>query len=365
MEVMGLDLTFWKGKKVFLTGHTGFKGTWTSLILCSLGAEVYGYALSPNTSPSFYNKISHSLDLRNSSLDDIRNIDKLSQSLQEAQPEIIIHMAAQPLVRSSYDAPLETFSTNLMGLVNLLDCARESDSLKVFLNVTSDKCYENKETQDAYSEDDRLGGYDPYSNSKACAELITQSYRDSFFAKTGVGVATARAGNVIGGGDWSLDRLIPDYIRAKYNSLQLSIRNPNAIRPWQHVLEPVVAYLILCQNIYTDPSNYSEAWNFGPNETDIISVSELLAILQNHSESKVNINYEQDSVKHEATLLKLNSTKAKEKLGWHLRWTAEGAIKKTLDWYNAFYQGKDMYNFSLDQFNSYITSSEKTWLQKN
>lgn len=356
MEAMGLDLTFWKGKKVFLTGHTGFKGTWASLILCHLGAEVYGYALPPNTSPSFFNEISQSLDLRSSTFADIRSLDQLNQSLQEAYPEIIIHMAAQPLVRRSYDEPLETFSTNLMGLANLLDCARKVDSLKVFLNVTSDKCYENKETHDAYSEDDRLGGHDPYSNSKACAELITQSYRDSFFAKTGVGVATARAGNVIGGGDWSIDRLIPDYMRAKYSSSSLSIRNPNAIRPWQHVIEPLVAYLMLCQSIYNDPSKYSEAWNFGPNETDIISVSELLTILQNHSEDQVDIKYGQDSVKHEAILLKLNSTKAKEKLGWHLRWTAEDAIKKTLDWYNAFYRGEDMYNFSLDQLNAYITS---------
>lgn len=353
---MGLDLTFWKGKKVFLTGHTGFKGTWASLILCNLGAEVYGYALPPNTSPSFYNEISQSLDLRCSTLADIRNLDQLSQTLQEVRPQIIIHMAAQPLVRRSYDEPLETYSTNLMGLANLLDCARKLDSLKVFLNVTSDKCYENKETHDAYSEVDRLGGHDPYSNSKACAELITQSFRDSFFAKAGVGVATARAGNVIGGGDWSLDRLIPDYIRAKRSSSQLSIRNPNAIRPWQHVLEPVVAYLILCQSIHKDPLSYSEAWNFGPSDRDIISVSELLTILQNHSESKVYIQYEQDLGKHEATLLKLNSAKAKQKLGWHLRWSAEDAIKKTLDWYNAFYQGKDMYNFSLDQLNSYITS---------
>jgi CDP-glucose 4,6-dehydratase len=356
MEVMGLDLTFWKGKKVFLTGHTGFKGTWASLILCHLGAEVYGYALPPNTSPSFYNEISQSLDLRSSTLADIRNLDQLSQSLQVAQPDIIIHMAAQPLVRRSYDEPLETYSTNLMGLANLLDCARKLDSLKVFLNVTSDKCYENKETQDSYSEDDRLGGHDPYSNSKACAELITQSYRDSFFAKAGVGVATARAGNVIGGGDWSIDRLIPDYMRAKCSSSSLSIRNPNAIRPWQHVIEPLVAYLILCQSIYNDSSKYSEAWNFGPNAADIISVRELLAILQNHSENKVDIKYGQDLVKHEAILLKLNSTKAKEKLGWHLRWTAEDAIKKTLDWYNAFYQGEDIYNFSLGQLNSYVTS---------
>ena len=353
---MGLDLDFWKGKKVFLTGHTGFKGTWTSLILNHLGAEVYGYALPPNASPSFFDEISQSLDLRSSTLADIRNLDQLNQSIQEAQPEIVMHMAAQPLVRRSYDQPLETFSTNLMGLVNLLDCTRKVESLKVFLNVTSDKCYQNKETHDAYSENDRLGGHDPYSNSKACAELITQSYRDSFFAKTSVGVATARAGNVIGGGDWSLDRLIPDYIRAKYSSSKLSIRNPNAIRPWQHVLEPVVGYLILCQSVYKDPSRYSEAWNFGPNERDVISVSELLTILQNHSESKVDIQYGQDLVKHEAILLKLNSTKAKEKLGWHLRWTAEDAINKTIDWYNAFYQGEDIYNFSLEQINSYIKS---------
>ena len=356
MEVMGLDFTFWKGKKVFLTGHTGFKGTWVSLILCHLGAEVYGYALPPNTSPSFYDEISQSLDLRSSTLADIRNIDQLSQSVQEAQPEIIIHMAAQPLVRRSYDEPLETFSTNLMGLANLLDCARKEDSLKVFLNVTSDKCYENKETHDSYSEIDRLGGHDPYSNSKACAELITQSYRDSFFAENRVGVATARAGNVIGGGDWSLDRLVPDFIRAKNSSTQLNIRNPNAIRPWQHVLEPVIAYLNLSQKIYEDPLNFSEAWNFGPSDRDIISVSELLVILQNHSESKVDIQYEQVSDKHEATLLKLDSSKAKQKLGWHLHWSVEDAIKKTLDWYNAFHQGKDMYNFSLEQLNSYITS---------
>ena len=356
MEVMGLDLSFWNGKKVFLTGHTGFKGTWASLILCHLGAEVHGYALSPNTSPSFFDEISQSLGLKSSTLADIRNLKQLSQCLQKTQPEIVIHMAAQPLVRRSYDEPLETFSTNLMGLANLLDCSRKVDSIKVFLNITSDKCYKNKETHDAYSEGDQLGGHDPYSNSKACAELITQSYRDSFFSKTNVGVATARAGNVIGGGDWSLDRLIPDYIRAKYSSSQLSIRNPNAIRPWQHVLEPVVAYLILCQNIYNDPSIYSEPWNFGPSENDIISVRELLALLQNHSDSKVDIQYEQNLIKHEAILLKLNSTKAKEKLGWQRRWAAEDAIIKTLDWYNAFYQGEDMYNFSLDQLNSYIKS---------
>lgn len=350
-----LDFSFWKGKRVFLTGHTGFKGTWASLILTHLGARVYGYALTPNTTPSFFDAIKNSLNLTESTYSDIRKINLLNKSLKKSEPEIIIHMAAQPLVRRSYDNPLETYSTNLMGLANLLDCSRKLDSLKVFLNVTSDKCYENKETHEGYSEDSRLGGRDPYSNSKACAELITQSYRDSFFSQSDVGVATARAGNVIGGGDWSVDRLIPDYIRSKYNASVLSIRNPKAIRPWQHVIEPVIGYLILCQKIYSDPLRFSESWNFGPNEEDVISVDKVLSILQDNSaEPRVELKYDQDNIKYESTLLKLNSFKANKFLDWKLKWGVEDAIKKTLAWYDAFYSGEDIHNFSLNQFKSYI-----------
>lgn len=355
LENMVVNKDFWNGKKVLVTGHTGFKGTWLSLILTSLKADVVGYALEPNTEPSFFRAIQDKLNLQ-SHIGDIKDYQHLKTVIDKANPEIIIHMAAQPLVRLSYDDPVETYATNVLGLVNVLDIAKNCRQLKALLNVTSDKCYQNNEWFWGYRESDRLGGHDPYSNSKACAELVTSSFRLSFFDQLNIGLASARAGNVIGGGDWSQDRLIPDFIRAQQNNTSLSIRSPKAIRPWQHVIEPIFGYLKLCEKLYQDPKKYNEAWNFGPNDSDMVDVETVINEMQYHMSQEVNVELNKDESKHEASLLKLDVSKAKIQLQWESRWDFKETIKKTADWYEHYYQHQDIYEYSHTQIKQYFTN---------
>ena len=264
----------YKNKKVFLTGHTGFKGSWLALWLTRLGAEVCGYSLSPNTNPSMFQKLDIGNKISKSIIGDILDSEKLEKAISDFQPEIMFHLAAQPLVRLSYSEPLLTYQTNVIGTLNVLEAARKCSSVKAFVNVTTDKCYENKEIQRGYREDDPMGGYDMYSSSKGCVEIMSSSYRRSFL-KDGYAMATARAGNVIGGGDWALDRLIPDCIRGINDGIDIEIRNPVAVRPWQHVLEPLSGYLLLGQKLLEDGQKYADGFNFGPNEESVLTVAEV------------------------------------------------------------------------------------------
>jgi CDP-glucose 4,6-dehydratase len=340
-----INRSFWKGKKVFLTGHTGFKGSWMSLWLNELGAEVHGYSLAPITTPSLFEaaKISQKMS---STIGDIRDFSSLQKSIQAANPDIVIHMAAQPLVRKSYRDPIETYSTNVMGTVNILEAARSCPNLNVLLNVTTDKVYENKELDFPFKENDRLGGFDPYSNSKACSELVTASYRSAFYNHTEVKVVTARAGNVIGGGDWSEDRLIPDIIRAYSKHEKVIIRNPKAIRPWQHVLESLAGYLELTEHLFKIDKKYLESWNFGPGIEDFMTVGDIVSLM--------GVPFEiQGSDIHEAQILKLDNTQAKTNLSWSSHWNAQTAIQKTFAWYEKFLAGQDAHDLTLAQIRDF------------
>jgi CDP-glucose 4,6-dehydratase len=356
-----VDLNFWQGKSVFLTGHTGFKGGWLSLWLRNLGSRVSGYALAPEVSPNLFNVLRLKDLLVDSQIADIRNFANLQKALLKAQPEIVIHMAAQPLVRYSYSHPVDTYATNVMGTVHLLESLRAVDSVRATLVVTTDKCYENTERLNGYQEHEAMGGFDPYSSSKGCAELVTSAYRQSFFsenksARNYNAVASARAGNVIGGGDWSNDRLIPDAIRAFESGRPLSIRNPLATRPWQHVLEPLSGYLILAQALYEKGSKFTGGWNFGPRDSDSRSVKEAANLLI--SEWGAPASWEQDILDHphEAQTLKLDITKAYKELGWAPKWSLETAIKKSIEWQQAYQNQKDMRSFTLTQIKSYTES---------
>lgn len=345
---------FYKGKKVFVTGHTGFKGSWLCLLLNKLGAQVYGYSLNPPTSPSLYN-LANIDDICNSTIGDIREYDKLLSVLLDIKPEIVIHMAAQSLVRESYISPRETYEINVIGTVNLLDALRNIENVKSVVNVTTDKCYDNKEWHWGYRENDALGGFDPYSNSKACSELVTTSFRNSFFHQKGLAVATARAGNVIGGGDWANDRLIPDFIRAITNGKDVKIRNPYAMRPWQHVLEPITGYLLLAQKLYVEGQSYAQPWNFGPDETDSRNVE---WIVQNLCNLWVGAKYKYDTnlQPHEANFLKLDCSKAKNELGWSPRWNLSHTLKLIVDWNMEFTSGKDPREITEKQIEEYLTA---------
>ncbi len=340
-----MNPSFWKDKQVLLTGHTGFKGGWMSLWLQSMGAKVHGYALAPTTQPNFFSAANVAESMESHSIADILDAQKIKDVIEQIKPEIIFHMAAQPIVKYSYAEPVETYAVNVMGTVNLLEAARHSPSVKVIVNITTDKCYENREWLWAYRENEALGGYDPYSSSKACSEIVTAAYRQSFLAEKGIGVASARAGNVIGGGDWSEYRLIPDFFRAIENRQTLIIRSPNAIRPWQHVLEPLSGYLILAQKLYSDPEKYASAWNFGPSDGAAKTVS---WILNNMSEKIPNTQWEVDHNPqlHEASLLKLDSTKANKLLGWHPRWSLEESLDRIVEWHNQFNAGANLKEFS-------------------
>lgn len=353
--------SFWQGKRVFLTGHTGFKGGWLSLWLQSLGAEVTGYALNPPTNPSLFEVASVASGMR-SLIGDVRDLDSLQNVIKEAKPEIVIHMAAQPLVRYSYTNPVETYATNVMGTVHLLESIRHVDTVKAVVNVTSDKCYENREWVWGYREDDAMGGYDPYSNSKGCAELVTAAYRSSFFnpkeySQHGVSIASARAGNVIGGGDWAGDRLIPDFIRAIVAKQTVVIRSPNAIRPWQHVLEPLSGYLKLAEALYAKGPEYAQAWNFGPNESDAKSVEWIIGqLVANWGDGAYYKIDESAANLHEAHFLKLDCSKSRSILGWRPQWDATETIQRICGWHKAHLNSHNMQAYTLAEIQQYQTS---------
>ncbi len=346
------DISFWKGKKVFLTGHTGFKGSWLSIWLHELGSQVLGYALEPSTSPSLYN-VANVDKLIHSVIGDIRNLDFLKQTMLDFEPDIVIHMAAQPLVRESYVNPVDTYTINVIGTVNVLESVRYCKSVKAVLNVTTDKVYENKEWLWGYRESDRLGGYDPYSNSKACSELITSSYVNSFFnpgsySEHSVAVATARAGNVIGGGDWANERLIPDIIRAIEKKEEIIIRNPKAIRPWQHVLDPLSGYLILLENLHQEGTRWGGSWNFGPDEESFCCVGEIVEKVCGKFKYPLKFTVK-DTELHETQLLKLDNSKSKTLLNWRPEINIIETVEMINSWYDAFSQDKDMKLVCLEQ----------------
>lgn len=351
-----MSISFWNGKKVFLTGHTGFKGSWLSLWLTRLGAEVHGYALKPNTSPNLYTVARVAEALSSSTIADIRDSNALSLALQASNADVIFHLAAQPLVRYSYAAPVETYATNVMGTVNLLEAIRHTQSVKAVVNVTTDKCYENREWVWPYREDEAMGGYDPYSSSKACSELVTAAYRRSFLASAGVAIATARAGNVIGGGDWSVDRLIPDFLRALDQRQALIIRSPAAIRPWQHVLEPLAGYMQLAECLYTDGEDYARAWNFGPADEDVRDVEWIVNYLV---DAFPGTSWQRELAvqPHEANYLKLDSSKARSELGWTPRWNLKQALERITSWHSAWREEQDMNAYTLSQIVQYESST--------
>lgn len=348
-----MNAEFWRGKRIFLTGHTGFKGSWLSIWLQNLGSELTGYALLPPTTPSLYETagVGHGMT---SIIDDIRDLTSLQKAMQAACPDIVIHMAAQPLVRQSYAEPVETYATNVMGTVNVLESVRTTPSVKAVLVVTTDKCYENKEKVfKAYQEYEPMGGHDPYSSSKACTELITAAYRKSFLQQQGVAVATARAGNVIGGGDWAADRLVPDILKAFDRNEVLQIRNPQATRPWQHVLEPLSGYLTLLEHLFTQGSSYSEAWNFGPHEEDARPVQWIVEQLALAWGKGASWHKDLGEQPHEANYLMLDSTKAKARLKWQPSWNLQIALQNITHWHRAWLAREDMKKLCLDQILQY------------
>lgn len=352
-----LENGFFKGKKVLITGHTGFKGAWLSLLLNKLGAQVFGYALDPPTDPNLYQLI-RADGFVTSYISNIKDFDKLKRVISETQPEIIIHLAAQSLVKASYTDPRSTYETNVMGTVNLLEAARVTGKTKVILNVTTDKCYENKEWERGYRENDRLGGHDPYSNSKACSELITASYHKSFFKKEGDNtmLATARSGNIIGGGDWSQDRLIPDFIRSMQVQEDVVIRNPKATRPWQYILDSLFGYLNLVEKLYVEGSSYAESWNFGPGDENHKNVEWVINQLCQKWGGEAAYTLDSGKNVHEANFLKLDSSKAKNRLNWSNVYSLEKGLDKTVDWYRRYLNGEKPKDISVSQIDEFIKS---------
>lgn len=354
---------FWRGKKVFLTGHTGFKGSWLSLWLHSLGAEVTGYSLEPPTQPSLF-ELCNIREKINSIVGDIRDLDKLERTLMKADPDIIIHMAAQPLVRESYIDPLETYSTNIMGTVNLFEAIRKCKRVRAVINVTTDKVYNNKEWVWGYRETEQLGGYDPYSNSKACSELITSAYRNSYFnphdyCTHGIVIATARAGNVIGGGDWARDRLLPDCIGALLDKRRIVVRNPFSIRPWQHVLEPLSGYLTLAERMYSEGPLYGDCWNFGPKNEDAKPVEWIVKQLCEKWGAKATYEVDANHHPHEAHYLKLDCSKANIEIQWFPKWDIGIALDKIIDWTREYQSNSEMSKVCLQQIKEYENTVEQ------
>jgi CDP-glucose 4,6-dehydratase len=352
VEGVAVSAEFWHGKRVFLTGHTGFKGGWLSLWLQSMGAKVYGYALNAPTDPNLFTVAEIGSGMVRSEIADIRDADKLRAALQIARPEIVFNLAAQPLVRYSYAHPTETYAVNVMGTVNLLEAVRHAPGVRAVVNITTDKCYENREWLWGYRESDAMGGFDPYSSSKGCAELVTSAYRRSFLDSAGIALASARAGNVIGGGDWAEDRLIPDFLRALDAGKKLEIRSPQSTRPWQHVLEPLSGYLLLAVRLYTDGLSFAEGWNFGPTDGDARPVR---WIVERLAEMRQDVRWECTGTGqlHEANYLKLDSSKANIRLGWRPRWELQSALKKTLEWHEAWRKNQDMRLITLAQIADY------------
>lgn len=362
-----MDKNFWKNKRVFITGHTGFKGSWLCIWLHRLGAKVTGYALAPTSRPSLF-ELCNLDKIVPTIYGDIMDQQQLQKAIIDAHPDIVIHMAAQPLVRASYQFPLETYQTNVMGTVHLLETVRfaikNGIPVKAVINVTSDKSYENKEWPWGYRENDQLGGYDPYSNSKACSELVTASYRSSFFhpkdySVHGVGIGTARAGNVIGGGDWAADRLIPDCIRMFLKGEEIKIRNPEAIRPWQHVLEPLSGYLLLAQKLYEQGALYSEGWNFGPEDDDAKSVEWIVKTICAKWRGEVSYMIDNRDQPYEAHYLKLDCSKAKLNLGWHPVWDVSRAIDKVIEWTEVYIEKQDLTSICIQQIDEYTNARAK------
>jgi len=357
-----MNAEFWRGKRVLLTGHTGFKGSWLSLWLQSMDAQVVGYALAPPTEPSLFEVAGVGAGMT-SVIGDIRDLEHLRAVFAEHKPEIVIHMAAQPLVRYSYAEPVETYSTNVMGTVNLLEAVRGTPGVKAVVNVTTDKCYENREWAWGYRENEAMGGYDPYSSSKGCAELVTAAYRNSFFnsatfnVKHSTAIASARAGNVIGGGDWAEDRLIPDIMRAITQGRSVTIRNPHAIRPWQHVLEPLSGYLKLAQKLYEEGAAYAEGWNFGPNDEDAKPVQWIVEQLTQSWGEGASWLLDGGEHPHEAHYLKLDCSKAKGRLDWHPRWHLDEALKRIVDWQKQYLYGRDMRAVTIEQIDLYLKTA--------
>ena len=356
MENLGrlrMNRAFWKDKKVFITGHTGFKGAWLSLWLQDCGAILTGYALEPNTKPNLFDTALVA-DGMESVIGDVRDLEKLSKAMSDFAPDVVIHMAAQALVRISYKNPVDTYSTNVMGTVNLLEAVKNTASVKAVVNVTTDKCYENKEWVWGYREDEPMGGHDPYSNSKGCSELVTSAYRSSFFNHLGSAkIATGRAGNVIGGGDWADDRLIPDILKSFKNNEPVVVRNPFATRPWQHVLEPLSGYLILAERLYLDGDKCAEAWNFGPEDGDVKPVRAVIEYLVERWGAGASWIHDESEQPHEAQLLKLDISKAKQLLGWEPKWSLFRTLESIIDWQKAWVNGEDMKVLTLRQIREF------------
>lgn len=344
---------FWKEKKVFLTGHTGFKGSWMSLWLQQMGADVMGYALTPDSDPDLFT-VAQVGEGMESEIGDIRDLEHITKSMNTFNPDILIHMAAQPLVRKSYVDPVETYSTNVMGTVNVLEAARKCPNLKAIVSVTTDKCYENKEWEWGYRENEPMGGHDPYSSSKGCAELVTSAYRRSFFnTPHTAALASARAGNVIGGGDWAEDRLVPDILSAFAKAEPVIIRNPLATRPWQHVLEPISGYLVLAEALYTEGQTFAEGWNFGPNDEDCKPVNWILDKMVLHWGEDASWKLDKNNNPHEAGFLKLDCSKAGSRLNWQPKWSLEVTLKSIVDWYQHYKNGDDVKKECLKEIKKY------------
>ncbi len=346
-------MKFWQGKRVFITGHTGFKGSWLSLWLQSLGAEVCGFSLPAPTEPSLF-EVANVAQGMTSIEGDIRDLNAMQSAMAKHCPDIVIHMAAQPLVRYSYDYPVETYTTNVIGTVNVLEAIRHVPSVRVGVMITTDKCYENREWVWGYREDEPMGGHDPYSSSKGCAELVISAYRNSYFSQKTfdlhrVAIASVRAGNVIGGGDWALDRLIPDIMRAIQENRPVQIRNPYATRPWQHVLEPLGGYLCLAEQLWYSGADYAEGWNFGPNDDDAKPVSWIVSQLTQMWGGGASWEVDGGNHPHEANYLKLDCSKAKARLGWTPRTSLATALEWIVEFYRAYQAGKDMRAITLEQ----------------
>lgn len=350
-----VNSSFWKNKRIFLTGHTGFKGSWMSLWLHSMGAVVKGYSLEPNTTPNIFTEASVYEALEDSEIGDIRNLKQISKSMSDFNPDILIHMAAQPLVRLSYHDPVNTYTTNVIGTVNVLEAARKCKKLKAIVSVTTDKCYENREWDWGYREDEAMGGHDPYSSSKGCAELVTSAYRRSFFNdKNTASLASARAGNVIGGGDWSDDRLIPDILKAFENSVPVVIRNPLSTRPWQHVLEPIAGYLVLAENLYLNGDDFAEGWNFGPKDEGCKPVNWILEKMVKFWGNNASWDLDKMNNPHEASFLKLDCSKAANRLKWQPKWDLQESLEMIVNWHQNYLKGNNMKKECLKEIKKYI-----------